>query len=189
MLPILSRTSIRCLRAPTPLRPMLSTLRPLPQLTSLRFNSSIPPKPPLPLPGFASELVEPAPGPRPMAPPSLLDKVVPKWAEGAKPYLHLIRIDKPIGSLLLYWPGGELSSSIAMEQIFFSLKLTTAWGITLASTVHHLPPSTPAYLMGLFAVGAVVMRGAGCTINDMWDEKYDRAVGMYLLDFRRWALV
>ena len=56
-----------------------------------------------------------------------------------------------------------------------------AWGITMASTVHHLPPSTPAYLMGLFAVGAVVMRGAGCTINDMWDEKYDRAVGMLSL--------
>ena len=43
--------------------------------------------------------------------------------------------------------------------------------------------------MGLFAVGAVVMRGAGCTINDMWDEKYDRAVGMYLLDSRGTALV
>jgi 4-hydroxybenzoate polyprenyltransferase len=58
----------------------------------------------------------------------------------------------------------------------------SAWGITMASTVHHLPPSTPAYLMGLFAVGAVVMRGAGCTINDMWDEKYDRAVGALSID-------
>jgi 4-hydroxybenzoate polyprenyltransferase len=31
--------------------------------------------------------------------------------------------------------------------------------------------------MSLFAVGAVVMRGAGCTINDMWDQKFDKAVG------------
>ncbi len=31
--------------------------------------------------------------------------------------------------------------------------------------------------MLLFGTGAVVMRGAGCTINDMWDTKIDRAVG------------
>jgi len=49
----------------------------------------------------------------------------------------------------------------------------------MASTIHHLPPSVPASLTALFAVGAVVMRGAGCTINDMWDEKFDRAVGEF----------
>jgi len=47
----------------------------------------------------------------------------------------------------------------------------------MASTIHNLPPSVPVSLTALFAVGAVVMRGAGCTINDMWDEKFDRAVG------------
>jgi 4-hydroxybenzoate polyprenyltransferase len=30
--------------------------------------------------------------------------------------------------------------------------------------------------MALFLTGAVVMRGAGCTINDMWDARLDRAV-------------
>ena len=30
--------------------------------------------------------------------------------------------------------------------------------------------------MALFAAGSLVMRGAGCTINDMWDREYDRQV-------------
>jgi 4-hydroxybenzoate polyprenyltransferase len=47
----------------------------------------------------------------------------------------------------------------------------------MAASVNHLPPSTPLFYMALFATGAVVMRGAGCTINDMWDQKFDKAVG------------
>jgi 4-hydroxybenzoate polyprenyltransferase len=47
----------------------------------------------------------------------------------------------------------------------------------MASTVNHLPITTPLFYMGLFGVGALIMRGAGCTINDMWDAKFDRAVG------------
>ena len=47
----------------------------------------------------------------------------------------------------------------------------------MAASVHHLAPSVPAYYIGLFGVGAVIMRGAGCIINDMWDMKYDKAVG------------
>jgi 4-hydroxybenzoate polyprenyltransferase len=31
--------------------------------------------------------------------------------------------------------------------------------------------------LGLFGVGALVMRGAGCTINDLWDRQLDQAVG------------
>jgi 4-hydroxybenzoate polyprenyltransferase len=59
--------------------------------------------------------------------------------------------------------------------------LTTAWSITMASTIHHLPITTPLFYMGLFGVGALIMRGAGCTINDMWDAKYDAAVGKFPL--------
>ena len=33
-----------------------------------------------------------------------------------------------------------------------------------------------AGLVATFALGALVMRGAGCTINDMWDKKIDKAV-------------
>ncbi|KAK4689911.1 4-hydroxybenzoate polyprenyltransferase, partial [Tremellales sp. Uapishka_1] len=46
----------------------------------------------------------------------------------------------------------------------------------MASTHLHLPPSVPLFYIGLFGLGAVVMRGAGCTINDMWDQKIDSAV-------------
>ncbi|CAD6579696.1 MAG: Para-hydroxybenzoate--polyprenyltransferase, mitochondrial precursor (PHB:polyprenyltransferase), partial [Tremellales sp. Tagirdzhanova-0007] len=46
----------------------------------------------------------------------------------------------------------------------------------MASTIHHLPPSTPIFYISLFALGAVIMRGAGCTINDMWDRRLDSAV-------------
>jgi len=46
----------------------------------------------------------------------------------------------------------------------------------MASTINHLPPSVPLFYMGLFGVGALVMRGAGCTVNDMWDVEFDKAV-------------
>lgn len=53
----------------------------------------------------------------------------------------------------------------------------TAWSITLASTAVQAPITTPLWYMFLFGTGAVIMRGAGCTINDMWDTRIDRAVG------------
>ena len=31
-------------------------------------------------------------------------------------------------------------------------------------------------MLGLFGVGAVIMRGAGCTINDLWDRNLDKNV-------------
>jgi len=71
------------------------------------------------------------------------------------PYAHLSRFDKPIGTFLLLHP--------------------CLWSTALASP----PGSTlPEYLglCALFGVGSFVMRGAGCTINDMWDAKYDREV-------------
>ncbi|KAJ2718106.1 Para-hydroxybenzoate--polyprenyltransferase, mitochondrial precursor (PHB:polyprenyltransferase), partial [Coemansia sp. Benny D115] len=37
-----------------------------------------------------------------------------------------------------------------------------------------MPLANMAYMMALFGTGAVVMRGAGCTINDMWDVKFDK---------------
>ncbi|KAK2466372.1 hypothetical protein APHAL10511_002014 [Amanita phalloides] len=73
-----------------------------------------------------------------------------------RPYLYLTRIDKPIGTLLLYFP--------------------CAWSITMASYAHQLPYTTPLTYLSLFGIGAIVMRGAGCTINDMWDKDLDKAV-------------
>ncbi|KAG0428429.1 hypothetical protein HPB47_024589 [Ixodes persulcatus] len=70
-----------------------------------------------------------------------------------QPYLRLMRADKPIGTWLLMWPG--------------------AWSISLASQAGCLPDLK---LLALFGAGAFLMRGAGCTINDMWDRNIDSKV-------------
>ena len=47
----------------------------------------------------------------------------------------------------------------------------------MASYALGLPITTPLTYLSLFGVGAFVMRGAGCTINDMWDRNLDKGVG------------
>jgi 4-hydroxybenzoate polyprenyltransferase len=66
-------------------------------------------------------------------------------------YLRLIRMDKPIGSLLLLWPT-----------------LNALW---IASSGR---PSIS--LLVIFTVGTVLMRSAGCAINDYADRDFDRYV-------------
>lgn len=70
-----------------------------------------------------------------------------------QPYLHLMRADKQVGSMLLLWP--------------------CFWGISLATPLHQFPDPI---IMMKFAVGAVLMRSAGCIINDMWDKDFDKHV-------------
>ncbi len=81
------------------------------------------------------------------------------WVESVpssvRPYLYLIRADKPIGTWLLLWP--------------------CCWSIAIAAPSGQLPDFA---LMTLFATGAFVMRGAGCTINDMWDRDIDKQVSV-----------
>lgn len=74
-----------------------------------------------------------------------------KLPSALRPYAYLIRIDRPIGIWLLLIPG--------------------LWGITLASL--HFPS---LYICTLFMIGAVLMRGAGCIINDVWDRELDKQV-------------
>jgi len=70
-----------------------------------------------------------------------------------RPYALLARLDRPIGAWLLFLPG--------------------LGGILLAGA----PPWLRTIrLIVLFAVGAVVMRAAGCIVNDMWDRDLDRRV-------------
>lgn len=64
-----------------------------------------------------------------------------------------MRIDRPIGTWLLFWPCG--------------------WSIAMAASPGCLPPLDT---LALFGAGALVMRGAGCTINDMWDKDIDGKV-------------
>ncbi|KAK2748695.1 Para-hydroxybenzoate--polyprenyltransferase, mitochondrial precursor (PHB:polyprenyltransferase) [Myotisia sp. PD_48] len=71
------------------------------------------------------------------------------------PYAELIRLDKPTGTYYLYFP------------CLFS---------TLLAAPLAMPMSTPlevAWFSGLFLTGALIMRGAGCTINDLWDRDLD----------------
>ncbi|KAL6858660.1 prenyltransferase [Trichoderma novae-zelandiae] len=78
--------------------------------------------------------------------------VVPKaWV----PYGELIRIDKPAGTYYLFFPclfSTLLAAPMAEPMASFSSVATTA---------------------ALFFSGAVIMRGAGCTINDLWDRNLD----------------
>jgi 4-hydroxybenzoate polyprenyltransferase len=68
------------------------------------------------------------------------------------PYLLLARADRPIGTWLLFLPG--------------------LWGILLARP----EPWQGAWLVLLFALGSLVMRAAGCVVNDLWDRDIDRQV-------------
>uniref|UniRef100_A0A8D0F5Q2 4-hydroxybenzoate polyprenyltransferase, mitochondrial n=1 Tax=Strix occidentalis caurina TaxID=311401 RepID=A0A8D0F5Q2_STROC len=53
------------------------------------------------------------------------------------------------------------------------LYLPCTWSIALAAEPGCLPDW---HTLSLFGIGAVLMRGAGCTINDMWDRDYDKKV-------------
>ncbi|KAK7470806.1 Para-hydroxybenzoate--polyprenyltransferase, mitochondrial precursor (PHB:polyprenyltransferase) [Stygiomarasmius scandens] len=46
----------------------------------------------------------------------------------------------------------------------------------MASYALQAPLTTPLTYISLFGLGALIMRGAGCTINDMWDQRLDKAV-------------
>jgi 4-hydroxybenzoate polyprenyltransferase len=70
---------------------------------------------------------------------------------GLLPYARLMRVDRPIGTWLLLFPCW--------------------WGIALAT------PGLPSILLlAVFALGAFVMRGAGCTYNDIVDRDIDGRV-------------
>ncbi|TXL71543.1 4-hydroxybenzoate octaprenyltransferase [Vineibacter terrae] len=85
-----------------------------------------------------------------------------------RPYGRLARWDRPIGIWLLLFPcwwALALSVPIPAPQD----------GVGL--TARHLPAlGTLAWLMVLFAIGTVAMRGAGCTWNDILDRDFDARV-------------
>ncbi len=77
---------------------------------------------------------------------------VARLPAGVKPYVLLARLDRPVGIWLLYLPG--------------------AWGILLG----RAPWAETLRLLALFAIGSVVMRAAGCVVNDLWDRDLDAKV-------------
>ncbi len=70
-------------------------------------------------------------------------------------FIELTRLKKPIGFMLLFWP--------------------CAWGLTIAYDFSKELNNYFFYLI-LFFVGAVLMRSAGCIINDISDKEFDRKV-------------
>jgi 4-hydroxybenzoate polyprenyltransferase len=71
------------------------------------------------------------------------------------PYAELIRIDKPTGTYYLFLP------------CLFSTLLAAPMATPLASPLSVIGTSL------LFFSGALIMRGAGCSINDLWDRNLD----------------
>ena len=75
----------------------------------------------------------------------------PFWAEARKRlpnYIQLVRLHRPIGILLLLWPS--------------------MWGLWIASDGHP-----PLGVLLIFVLGVVLMRSAGCAINDFADREID----------------
>ena len=81
----------------------------------------------------------------------------PMW-----PYAQLARWDRPIGWVLLLWPCWW---SVALSASAFPREGESIWSL--------LP--SPSVLL-LFMIGAIAMRGAGCTYNDLVDEDIDAQV-------------
>jgi len=73
-----------------------------------------------------------------------------------RPYASLIRLDRPIGAWLLFWPG--------------------AWSVALAGMAGSGLGAWGWALIGWLALGAWAMRGAGCVYNDIVDRDLDRQV-------------
>ncbi len=85
-----------------------------------------------------------------------LDWIERKLPAKIRPYAYLARLDRPIGIWLLLLPGW--------------------WSIILASGGFWDMNSHEWLLMVLFGIGAIVMRAAGCVINDLWDRDLDKQV-------------
>jgi 4-hydroxybenzoate polyprenyltransferase len=81
-----------------------------------------------------------------------VDRSAPAWAQ---PYLRLARIDRPIGWWLLLLPCW--------------------WSAAIAALANRAPWPDPKLIV-LFLIGAIVMRGAGSTWNDILDRRIDAQV-------------
>ena len=70
-------------------------------------------------------------------------------------FIELTRLKKPIGYLLIFWP--------------------CAWGLTL---IYDFTSKLNIYFyyLVLFFLGSVLMRSAGCIVNDILDRKFDKKV-------------
>ena len=70
-------------------------------------------------------------------------------------FIELTRLNKPIGYMLLFWP--------------------CLWGLTLVYNFNEEIITYIKYII-LFFLGSVMMRSAGCIVNDISDQKFDKKV-------------
>ena len=72
-----------------------------------------------------------------------------------KVFIELTRLNKPTGIMLLFWP--------------------CSWGLAYANSIN---PNTEIFLnfLVLFFFGSVLMRSAGCIVNDVIDKDFDKHV-------------
>ena len=75
--------------------------------------------------------------------------------ENLKLFIQLTRLDKPIGYMLLFWP--------------------CSWGLTIGYNIGSSVTTYFFYLL-LFFAGSVLMRSAGCIVNDIVDRNFDKKV-------------
>jgi len=81
-----------------------------------------------------------------------VDRFAPEWL---KPYARLARWDRPIGFWLLFWPCGYALALAALAD--------PTRGFNWQALI-------------LMLIGAIAMRGAGCTLNDIVDADLDKRV-------------
>ena len=103
-------------------------------------------------PSVKTAIEEPSPGP-------VADADRANWVDrfapaGLKPWLRLVRADRPIGAWLLLWPCW--------------------WSVALSARASGEFPDP--FLLLLFAIGAFAMRSAGCIYNDIIDRDIDAKV-------------
>src|SRR5665213_645554 len=89
------------------------------------------------------------------------DALASSWVNHApahiQPYLRLARLDRPTPTWLLFWPS--------------------VFGLVLGAAHRGFLSTTQDWkLLAVFAIGSIVMRGAGCTYNDIVDRDIDAKV-------------
>lgn len=89
--------------------------------------------------------------PTPATPASGSKKIYDAYID---PYVKLFRLNNLAAVHLVYWPS--------------------AWAIIGSASYLHTTPDF--YMLGLFGLGAIAMRTAGCIINDIWDRNIDKHV-------------
>lgn len=85
-----------------------------------------------------------------------LGPIISKLPQKLIPYAELMRLEKPAGTHLLYLP--------------------CTFSTLIAAAATMAPITSVVSALGLMGIGSVIMRGAGCTINDLSDRKMDAKV-------------